>query len=62
MMVDGTHSDCARVAPTQPMDGYAALYEERARIVAVINERIVAKERGRSRGSSCNRPFPVEGP
>lgn len=29
---------------------------------AVINERIVAKERGRSRGSSCNRPFPVEGP
>ena len=34
MMVDGTHSDGARVAPTQPMDGYAALYEERARIVA----------------------------
>ena len=30
MMVDGTHSDGAKVAPTQPMDGYAALYEERA--------------------------------
>ena len=62
MMVDGTHSDGARVTPTPPMDGYAALYEARARIGAVINERIVAKERGRSRGSSCNRPFPVEGP
>lgn len=161
MMVDGTLFDCARVAPTQPMDGYAALYEERARIVAaehacdpracavkiasaraaadsstapcilsicatvasmaftfalafaiqllssygnaaigaafaaclfpaallwvllimivvvgranvrdrkiaildaVINERVVAKERGRSRGSSCNRSLPVEGP
>lgn len=161
MMVDGTHSDGARVAPTQPMDGYAALYEERARIVAaehasdpracavkiasaraaadsstapcilsicatvasmaftfalvfaiqllssygnaaigaafaacvlpgalllvllimivvigranardrkiaildaMIYERIMAEERGRSRGSSCNRPFPVEGP
>lgn len=34
MMVDGMHLDGARVAPTQPMEGYAALYEERARIVA----------------------------
>lgn len=34
MMVGRTHSDGARVSLGQSMGGYAALYEERARIVA----------------------------